>query len=140
MRKSITGAVLGLIGGIILTIMGLTFTLSTSLVLDVVGEGLGLVVILSWAMFLGGILGIIGASLCFKKARVGGILLLGSFVLTIGYVVNYFAKLAELGSTGAETTFITLGAFMAIPCILVLVGGILGVVAKIRQPQIAENK
>lgn len=130
--KSKPAFVLGLIGGILSTLGGSCVTLFATAVNDVV-EQLGgtstggTYTALAWLLFLGGILAIVASSFCLKKAKLGGSLLLVSFAMTIGMSIYNLIESTKVTMTSLSITLLIFGA---IPSILVLVGGILGLVAK----------
>lgn len=132
MRRSVAGFVLGLIGGIGIFIISTPSIIGSAAISDL---GLAdtettLFLVLSWLMFIGSILAIIGASLCFKKARIGGILLLISAITAlahVGFTIYQVAQVALVSST------ITLLIFQAIPAILIIVASIIALSAKPRE-------
>lgn len=130
MRKSVAGFVLGLLGGIgALMISGIS-VLGSAALFDV-GATDSFAFILSWLMFAGSILAIVGASLCFKKARMGGIMLLISAITALAYL-GY--SIYQMSQVALITSTITLLIFLAIPSILILVGAIVALAARVREP------
>ena len=127
-RKSVAGFVLGLLGGLASTGYGFLFALigdlGNSTNLDLIDEkGLMIFTILSWALFLGGILSIVGASLCFKKARVGGALLLvGSLCSGAFWGYNFSILPTQLMLSSVVFSFL--------PTLLTLIGAIVALAAK----------
>lgn len=127
-RKSVAGFVLGLLGGLSSTGYGFLFTiigdLGESTNLDLIDEkGLLIFTVLSWALFLGGVMTIVGASLCFKKARTGGVLLLIGALSSGAFWGYNFAVLPS-------QLMITSLVFNFLPTILTLIGAIVALAAK----------
>ena len=139
-RKSVAGFVLGLLGGLASSGYGFLFALigdlGNSTNLDLIdAQGFLIFTILSWALFLGGIMSIIGASLCFKKARAGGVLLLiGSICSGAFWGYNFSLLPTQI--------MITSIVFSFLPTILTLIGAIVALAAKavyVNAPQPAYN-
>ena len=127
-RKSVAGFVLGLLGGLASTGYGFLFTVIGDFGSltdgDLIDEkSLMIFTILSWALFLGGIMSIIGASLCFKKARAGGALLLVG-ALCSGAFWGY--NIALLPSEAMLTSIV----FSLLPTLLTLIGAIVALASK----------
>ena len=79
-RRSVAGFIFGLIGSLFCLWWGFTFGLvgdiGQSIVNGVNGSGtwggtISIIMILGWLAFVGAIVGIIGAAMCFKSARKG---------------------------------------------------------------------
>jgi hypothetical protein len=86
MGKSIPGFILGVIGGILATITGLLAVLATEIVNAMVGLEVIMIYVTSWAMFVGGIIAIIGASLALSKSKKAGItMIVSAILLAIGF-------------------------------------------------------
>lgn len=133
MRRSVAGFVLGLIGGIGIFIISIPSIIGSAAVTDIglADSETTLFLVLAWLMFVGSILAIVGASLCFKKARIGGVLLLISAITAfafLGFEIYRVCSLVEL-----NTTLITLIVFLAIPSILILIGSIIALATKMRE-------
>ena len=124
MRKSISGFVFGLIASIAFVIWGFLSAVLGDIVSSLGGESV-LITILSWLCFLGGIAGIIGASFCFKKAKVGGIVMVASTVCGSSLLIYYFVNM--LKSDGNVTTSIFL---CIVPVGLAIAGTVCALLAK----------
>lgn len=130
MKRSISAFVLGLIGSIFCLYQGFGVALFGDIANSITGEGVATIfVLLGWVCFLGAILGIVGASLCFKKARVGGVLLLIS-TLMCGALTGY--ALISILSVSADGLAVSSLMMQIIPVILILIATILAFCAKLR--------
>lgn len=131
MRKSVSAFVFGLIGSIFSLWWGFTFGLIGDVGSSIIG-GLGgssgtlnTMQILGWLCFVGAIIGIIGASLCFKKARTGGIVLAFS-TLACGSLLLYLFINAVKGGAMVPTLIL----IFLLPVIFMLVATVSAFIAK----------
>lgn len=124
MRKSRTGFILGLTGGLVALGAGAYYCLVGSIFSDLGGNAT-LFTILSWLMFAGAIVSIVGACLCFKKARVGGLLLFLGALMTCALTV-YTIILTETFTASVITSLI----FSLLPSVAILIASIFAVCAK----------
>ena len=140
MRKSTTGFVCGLIGSL--------FSLFWGFICGITGSALGLATdaaevlvfqLLGWASFLGAILGIVGASLCLKKAKKGAVCLTIASVLCGALQIYLFVK-------GFNTAFfMTIIIVFLLPTILLATATVFAWIAKrtkaeqMNMPQIQVN-
>ncbi len=128
-QKSVSGFVLGLISGLILLFISFIMLVAISAILALVAalaERTELMVafnILNILSGVGAIIMIIGACLCFKKAKIGGILLIISPLLCIGLP----CVLILFSTTYTLQTIILYLIWFAI-IVMPLVGGILALV------------
>lgn len=122
MRKSITGFICGLIGslfslfwGFVCGITGSAFDFAAAAVV---------IQVLGWVAFLGSILGIVGAALCFKKARKGAICLSIATLLCGVLQIYIFVN--------AVTTSFVMSSIIVflLPTILLIVSAVFAWIAK----------
>lgn len=97
-KKSIPGAVLGIIGAVFIIIGGFNFAFCAELV-STVSKG---DIDYTWAAYVlglgGGVVALIGAILDFKKPKVGGVLLIIATTMTIVLcILMYWSWLAIVG-------------------------------------------
>ena len=130
MRKTTTGFVCGLIGSL--------FSLFWGFICGITGSALGLATdaaevlvfqLLGWASFLGAILGIVGASLCLKKARKGAICLTVASVLCGALQLYLFIKAFH------TSFFMTIIIVFLLPTILLATATVFAWIAKITNTQ-----
>lgn len=127
MRKSVTSFVCGLIGSLFCLgwgffaafIMNIAGAISASI--DGTSDAtITLVYVLGWLCFIGAIFGIVGASNCFKKARVGAIWLTIATVMCAPLHIYIFVQIPSIG-----------GAFIFSRIVVVLLPVILLAVATV---------
>jgi len=137
-RRSISGFILGLLGAIstaivsfaLFLVLTLVFGLSDSLGGDVSG-GLG-ITLFTAAYFISSILAIIASCFYFKKARVGGIIMIFAFLLNVS-LVGYSLYL------NAKSAIEIVDLLIIIPTLFIFLSMILGLTSKAR-PIIVDNK
>ena len=135
MRKSISAFVFGLIANIAFLAWGFFFAVLGDIASALGGGSATLVLILSWLCFLGAIAGIIGSAQCFKRARVGGIILAVSTVCGAALLLYVFIN--SLISSGASG--LTLNIFIClVPVGLSIAGTVCAFLAKPMQPNNAQ--
>lgn len=114
MKRSLPAFIMGLITSIFCLFWGFITVLAGNFITSLIGAlesaGSGVeagasstgvaIIVLGWLCFLGGILGIIGASQCFKKAKVGGILLAISTVMCGSLLIYLFIN--TIKNTGTQ--------------------------------------
>ena len=125
MRKSISGFVFGLIASIAFVGWGFFYAVLGDIASSLGGDGV-LILILAWLCFLGGIAGIIGASFCFKKAKVGGIVMAVSTACGSALLIYSFVNMVK-GGGSAITTSIFL---CIVPIALSIAGTVCALLAK----------
>ncbi len=139
-RRSVTSFVLGLISGLLVLAGAWIFTFLFALVVglnDKVPATLeALFNINVYLVYIGAILSIIGASLCFNKARAGGIILLVAFIFLAFYPLVIALILASTGSFGSS--ILSFG-IICIPALFTFVAGLLGIFAKSRPKLIQQE-
>lgn len=124
-RKSISGFVLGLLSGLFSVGLGYFTFAPLILVLALsVGNFWANAIIFSAILYsMCGISSIIGACLCFRHARAGGIVLLVSALISLIFPILFtYVCIQNLN--------IFIIALICIPSILSLIGGIVGIIAK----------
>lgn len=130
--RSISSFVLGLVAGLILGLISfyliIIFGLVDSIGTVASGEIQRGLTAIAWVSMLGSILSIVGASLCFTKARIGGIIM---FVAIACLCVLPIYSL--IISTGVISISIIM--LWIIPVVCVLIGAILAIKAKKKEPK-----
>ncbi len=126
MRKSVTAFIFGLIGGIfclgwgffggVISDIGASASEDSSWVITQV---------LGWLEFLGAIGAIVGACQCFKRARIGGIILACSTAACCGLNIYTFTDLTRVGM-GIGTAII----LILLPIIFLIVATVCAFLAK----------
>lgn len=127
MRKSISGFILGLLGAVACLFVSIGF-LFVGAVVDGT-DTVGLLTIFGWLSFVGSILGIVGCSLCFKKARFGGVLLLLATVLCCSYKV-YSLSIVDFSTYLASSVGMLSLVFSLIPLLLLFIASICALSAR----------
>lgn len=138
MRKSVPGFVLGLIGflfclgwgyifGIVGDIVGGIAGSTGSEAADAASGVANTITTLGWLCFLGAIAGIVGASLCFKKARIGGIVMICATAVSAPLLIYAFVQSIKAG-TLSPSTIITI----LLPLALIVAGDVCAILAKPR--------
>lgn len=125
--RSITGFVMGLLGSLGIFIVAMSSVFLGSFIGDI-GVETNLLTILSWVAFAGSILGIVGASLCFKKAKIGGVLLFFGSLMAMSLLGYIISQVVLLGTFNA--TLIATLVFTSIPAFLMLIASFFGMGAK----------
>lgn len=135
MRRSILALVMGIISSSIEFIFSLFMVFTLSLVSDIanslsdnVDVSLTIVLILGWLMVLGSILAIVGAALCGKRSRLGGILILIGVLMCLG--ITIFNLINVIKDSSAAASNIALIFFSSIPVFLMIISGFVGIFAK----------
>lgn len=125
-NRSIAGFIMGLLPGILFLFISfylvLIFGIIETSVSSAGGDISGLPSFIAWATAFGSVFSIIGAAMCFKKAKLGGVFMLIAFGLLCvlpGYV------LATNGNS-----MMTLMMFWFVPLFVLLVGAICALSAK----------
>lgn len=138
MRKSVPGFVLGLVGFLFCLGWGYIFGIVGDIVGGIAGSTGGeaaeaaswvanTIVTLGWLCFLGAIAGIVGASLCFKKARIGGIVMICATAVTTPLLIYTLIQSIKAG-TLSPSTIITI----LLPLALIVAGDVCAMLAKPR--------
>ena len=133
MRRSVTAMICGLIGSLYSLWWGFIFGAFGDLLnlIPTDGAKLGTVfTILGWLAFIGGIVGIVGASLSLKKARKGAICLSIATVLSGALQLYIFGKV--VGGGGAS--IMTLIIIFLLPTVLLVVASVFAWLAKETEP------
>lgn len=137
-RKSIPSFVLALIAGIVTILVGI-YTAWVSVVIAAFGGTQYLLFLaLGWTCIIGGIVAIVGASFCFRRAKVGAIILTIVTATAGVALVWIFIKIMEASSsasTSAEelsslSAGVFLGVFTLIPAIMYVIATIFAYLAK----------
>lgn len=135
MRRSILALVMGIISSSIEFIFSLIMVFILSLVSDIANSlsdnvdiSLTIVLILGWVMVLGAILAIVGAALCGKRSRLGGILILVGVLMCLG--ITIFNIISVIKDNSAAASNIALIFFSSIPVLLMIISGFVGIFAK----------
>lgn len=113
-RKSVTAFVLGLIGSLFCIAWGFFGALlgeALGGIIDAVesatstssGVSTSIISVLSWLCFFGGITGIVGASMCFKKAKTGAITLSIATAACGAFLIYVFVQISK-SSNGISFT------------------------------------
>jgi|GEM_PF-5791645 len=131
MKKSIPGFVLGLIGSLFALWWGFVCGLGGDLV-NAVGSAVsgesGMLTplsILGWLAFIGAILGIVGASMCFKNSKKGGVFLAIATVFSGALQIYIFVNALAAGEMITTLIFIFL-----LPVILLAIGTVFAFTSK----------
>ena len=135
MRRSILALVMGIISSSVEFIFSLIMVFILSLVSDIahglsdnVDISITIVLILGWVMVLGAILAIVGAALCGKRSRLGGILILIGVLMCLG--ITIFNLISVIKDNSAAASNIALIFFSSIPVLLMIISGFVGIFAK----------
>ena len=129
-RRSIAGFVMGLISGIGMGIMSyyliVVFAIADSFA--AAADQATYYSLLPYANMVGAILAIVGACLCFKRARAGGIIML------IGAL---FMLTTPVYSIITSNEFVPLLGLIILPIVLLVIGAICAMTAKVREPKLS---
>ena len=133
MRKSVTSFVCGLIGSLFCLGWGF-FAAFIMNVAGAISSAIGgsadstitVVYLLGWLCFIGAILGIVGASNCFKKARVGAILLTIATIMCVPLHIYIFVKFPTIGGAFVLSRIV----IVLLPVILLATATVLAWIAK----------
>jgi len=135
MRRSILALVMGIISSSIEFIFSLFMVFTLSLVSDIANSlsdnvdiSLTIILLLGWLMVLGSILAIVGAALCGKRSRLGGILILIGVLMCLG--ITIFNLINVIKDSSAAASNIALIFFSSIPVLLMIISGFVGIFAK----------
>ena len=132
MRKSISGFIFGLIGSLFSLWWGFVFSIMGDAAGAIIAIGTGdpsatfLIQILGWLCFIGAIVGIIGSSLCLKKAKKGGITLIFATILCGALLIYVFINAIKAGGTMVPTLILVL----LLPVILLGVADVCALISK----------
>ena len=102
-RKSIVGFILGIIGGVFTLGLATSLLFATTIVDEVNQVTSSNLTLFTWLMFAGAIVTIVGASLCFNKSRIGGLVMLAGFGLSVPYAVLLFKECDYTSATNITT-------------------------------------
>jgi hypothetical protein len=88
--------------------------------------------IVGWVCMIGGVVAIVGGSMCFKRANIGAILLTIVTIIVGGSLVALFVKVLTFSSddVSIRLTSIILGLFTIIPTIMYIIATICAYRAK----------
>lgn len=118
-RKSIIGFILGIIGGVFTLGLATSLLFATTIVDEVNQVTSSNLTLFTWLMFAGAIVTIVGASLCFNKSRIGGLVMLAGFGLSVPYAVLLFKECDYTSATNITTL-----VFSCLPLVATLVASI----------------
>lgn len=135
MRRSVPAFILGLVGSLFSLWWGFISGIGGGLVGSIIGAagasdgGITTTIsLLGWLAFLGAIVGFVGSGNCFKKARVGGIMLAVTTLMCSPIQIYYFVK-----SVSAATMMIpTIIIVFLLPVVLLVVATVLALCARKR--------
>lgn len=142
-RKSIPSFVLALIAGIVTILVGL-YTAWVSVVFAVFGGTQYLLFLaLGWTCIIGGIVAIVGASFCFRRAKVGAVILtIVTATAGVALVWIFFRIIVASGSASGEGNEIGQGIVMGIltlaPAIMYVIATIFAYLAKPTETYVAK--
>ena len=131
-RKSIPGFVMGLISGIVMGFISFYLIIVFGIVDSVAAANAQVThySLLGYSNMVGAIMAILGAALCFKRARVGGIIMLIGSAFMLAVPVYGFA------SDSPVAPFIGL---VIIPIVILVIAAICALTAKARNPKLAHT-
>ena len=142
-RKSIPSFVLSLIAGPISAYVGFYIIWVSLLIGAFGGTDYIFFTIAGWACLLGSVLGIVGGSFCFKRAKVGAVILT-IVTATAGVVLvwTFFRIIVASGSASGEGNEIGQGIVMGIltlaPAIMYVIATIFAYLAKPTETYVAK--
>ena len=132
-KKSVSAFVLALIASIISIVVGFY----TSWILVIIfafaaGNQYVFFSIIGWLCILGGIIGIVGGSMCLKRANIGAILLTIVCATTGVALVSLFIRIlvALSGEASSGATSVLLGVSTLVPAIMYIIATICAYRAK----------
>lgn len=142
-RKSIPSFVLALIAGPISAYVGFYIIWVSLLIGAFGGTDYIFFTIAGWACLLGSVLGIVGGSFCFKRAKVGAVILtIVTATAGVALVWAFFRIIVASGSASGEGNEIGQGIVMGIltlaPAIMYVIATIFAYLAKPTETYVAK--
>lgn len=142
-RKSIPSFVLALIAGPISAYVGFYIIWVSILIGAFGGTDYIFFTIAGWACLIGSVLGIVGGSFCFKRAKIGAIILtIVTATAGVALVWTFFRIIVASGSASGEGNEIGQGIVMGIltlaPAIMYVIATIFAYLAKPTETYVAK--
>lgn len=142
-RRSIPSFVLSLIAGIFTAYIGFYVAWISILIGAFGGTDYIFFTIAGWACLIGSVLGIVGGSFCFKRAKIGAIILtIVTATAGVALVWTFFRIIVASGSASGEGNEIGQGIVMGIltlaPAIMYVIATIFAYLAKPTETYVAK--